>query len=178
MNIHKKNPSNLLARKCIAAALSQLLKEKSFSSITVSELTKKAGVSRMTYYRNYSSKEDIFEAYLEDALIFYDKDIQALPIKGNYYDVSNLTHYFTYVKKHHEFLDNLFKCGYGHFFLNAIDQYVMYRWKKEDDSLDHIYRLHAFSGALYNSYIHWSLGGARESPEEMAKALRLVFADT
>ena len=109
MNIHKKNPSNLLARKCIAAALSQLLKEKSFSSITVSELTKKAGVSRMTYYRNYSSKEDIFEAYLEDALIFYDKDIQALPIKGNYYDVSNLTHYFTYVKKHHEFLDNLFK---------------------------------------------------------------------
>jgi len=153
MNIHKKNPSNLLARKCIAAALSQLLKEKSFSSITVSELTKKAGVSRMTYYRNYSSKEDIFEAYLEDALI-------------------------TYVKKHHEFLDNLFKCGYGHLFLNAIDQYVMYRWKKEDDSLDHIYRLHAFSGALYNSYIHWSLGGARESPEEMAKALRLVFADT
>ena len=83
-----------------------------------------------------------------------------------------------YVKKHHEFLDNLFKCGYGHLFLNAIDQYVMYRWKKEDDSLDHIYRLHAFSGALYNSYIHWSLGGARESPEEMAKALRLVFADT
>ena len=84
----------------------------------------------------------------------------------------------SYVKKHHEFLDNLFKCGYGHLFLNAIDQYVMYRWKKEDDSLDHIYRLHAFSGALYNSYIHWSLGGARESPEEMAKALRLVFADT
>ena len=62
MSIHKKNPSNLLARKCIATALSQLLKEKSFSSITVSELTKKAGVSSMTYYRNYSSKEDIFEA--------------------------------------------------------------------------------------------------------------------
>ena len=49
---------------------------------------------------------------------------------------------------------------------------------KEDDSLDHIYRLHAFSGALYNSYIHWSLGGAKESPEEMAMALRLVFANT
>ena len=177
MNTHKKNPSNLLARACIADALSQLLKEKPFSSITVSELTKKAGVSRMTYYRNYSSKEDIFEAYLEDALIFYDKDIQSLPITGNYYDISNLTHYFTYVKKHQEFLDNLFKCGYGHFFLNAIANYVMYRCKKDEDSLDHIYRLHAFSGALYNSYIHWSLGGAKESPQEMAQALRLVFTD-
>ena len=36
-------------------ALIQLLKTKSLSNITITELTERAGVSRMTYYRNYHS---------------------------------------------------------------------------------------------------------------------------
>ena len=44
----KRNPSNFLARECIATALIQLASQKPFSAITVSELTQRAGVSRMT----------------------------------------------------------------------------------------------------------------------------------
>ena len=35
------------------------MNEKSFDDITISELTEKAGLARRTFYRNYSSKEEI-----------------------------------------------------------------------------------------------------------------------
>ena len=84
--MQKKNQANILAKECIVTALMQLLEEKPFSAITISELTERAGVSRMTYYRNYQAKEDIFEIYLDDVLEHYREDVQELMLKGNYYD--------------------------------------------------------------------------------------------
>ncbi len=78
MNIERKNQANKLARECIVTALMQLLKEKPLSAISISELTERAGVSRMTYYRNYQSKEDIFSSYLEEALADYQKEAREL----------------------------------------------------------------------------------------------------
>ena len=54
----KKNQANVLAKECMVSALMQLLEDKPLSAISVTELTEKAGVSRMTYYRNYQSKEE------------------------------------------------------------------------------------------------------------------------
>jgi AcrR family transcriptional regulator len=36
-----------------------------YDKITVSDITKKAGVARQTFYRNYASKDDIVMQYLE-----------------------------------------------------------------------------------------------------------------
>ena len=46
------NHSKQFSRDCMVQALIQLLQTKSLSNITISELTERAGVSRMTYYRN------------------------------------------------------------------------------------------------------------------------------
>ena len=51
------------------------------SSITVSELTNEAGVSRMTYYRNYSSKDEILQSYLADIIESYRSDVVACRTK-------------------------------------------------------------------------------------------------
>ena len=55
----------------MVSALMQLLEDKPLSAISVTELTEKAGVSRMTYYRNYQSKEEIFQDYLDDIVDSY-----------------------------------------------------------------------------------------------------------
>lgn len=52
-------------KECIAQALSKLIETKPFSEIKITELTRIAGVSRMTYYRNFNSKEEIFSAYFD-----------------------------------------------------------------------------------------------------------------
>ncbi|MEE0391693.1 MAG: TetR/AcrR family transcriptional regulator [Lachnospiraceae bacterium] len=43
----------------LETALASLIETKNFSEISISELVKKAGIARSTFYRNYECKEDI-----------------------------------------------------------------------------------------------------------------------
>ena len=63
----KPNEINILTKECILTALLRLMDEKNYNDITITDITNLAGVSRMAYYRNYKSKEDILITHLEDA---------------------------------------------------------------------------------------------------------------
>ena len=58
MNMNNEQKNTYVKRQ-ITDALLSLLKEKPLSDISVSELTDKAGIGRVSFYRNYQSKEDI-----------------------------------------------------------------------------------------------------------------------
>ena len=51
--------SNQLTRECLQLALIHLMAEQPYEKITVSEIVRRAGVSRTAFYRNYTDKEDI-----------------------------------------------------------------------------------------------------------------------
>ena len=50
---------NTYVKQQITTTLLELLKEKELSDINIGEITKKAQVSRNSFYRNYADKEDI-----------------------------------------------------------------------------------------------------------------------
>ena len=56
MNNREKNS---YVRGQILRALLELLDEKDLGSVSVSELTERAGVGRASFYRNFESKEDV-----------------------------------------------------------------------------------------------------------------------
>ncbi|MGI6046191.1 MAG: TetR/AcrR family transcriptional regulator [Eggerthellaceae bacterium] len=67
--LHRNNAEvNAITRERIEATLIALMSEKDFSDITITDITKKAGVSRLAYYRNYESKEDIWLRHLQQSL--------------------------------------------------------------------------------------------------------------
>ena len=53
------NEANRITRESICTALLELMKTKEFKEISISELVRRAGVSRQSFYRNYKTKEDI-----------------------------------------------------------------------------------------------------------------------
>lgn len=53
------NKTALCSQKHIAEGFYELLREKEYSKITASEICKKSGVSRQTFYSLFSSKENI-----------------------------------------------------------------------------------------------------------------------
>lgn len=71
----RENPS---AKTYIITALLELLHKKTFSSITVIEIVKKAGISRSTFYVYYYDKYDLLEQLSKDIinkfLAFYPQD--------------------------------------------------------------------------------------------------------
>lgn len=51
--------ANKVTKECLQTALIQLMSQKPFEKITITELVRRSGVSRTAFYRNYESKEEI-----------------------------------------------------------------------------------------------------------------------
>ncbi|MDR1429725.1 MAG: TetR/AcrR family transcriptional regulator [Spirochaetaceae bacterium] len=60
----KQNGQPKRTKSYIFDALLLLMDEKPYNKITVSDITKRAGIARQTFYRNYNKKNDIIEQYL------------------------------------------------------------------------------------------------------------------
>lgn len=58
--------ANAFTKQCIESALISLMSEKSFDAISITDITRRAGVSRTAYYRNYTSKEDILSGFMQN----------------------------------------------------------------------------------------------------------------
>ena len=61
----RENSAHRLAIDCIYEALIQLMEKKDYKDITITDITRKAGVSRMAYYRNYADKDEILLRHLK-----------------------------------------------------------------------------------------------------------------
>ena len=61
-----KNSAHDIVIESLTEALLLLMETKAFKDISVSELCKKAGVGRVSFYRNFTAKQDILVRYLSD----------------------------------------------------------------------------------------------------------------
>lgn len=61
------NPKALESQRLIAAAMEGLIAERGFADASVSEVCKRAGVSRQTFYSLFGSKENVVIYLLEHA---------------------------------------------------------------------------------------------------------------
>ena len=80
-NMKKESIQVARSRNWIVNALLHLMKEKTFYNISIKEICEKAGVSRLTYYRNFKNKEDIVTYYFDsefDKIINIIKKIESL----------------------------------------------------------------------------------------------------
>lgn len=81
-----------LSNEWIIAALLDLMKEKTFADINITEITQRAGVARLTFYRRFLTKEAVINEFLQRIFANYHANIQS--------DVSlseMLTHLFEYL---------------------------------------------------------------------------------
>ena len=70
--------SNQLTRECLQLSLMHLMSEHPYEKITVSEIVRRAGVSRTAFYRNYTDKEDILHE-LGDEIVKRISEISEKP---------------------------------------------------------------------------------------------------
>ncbi len=62
------------AKDYITEALFLLMKKKDYKNITITDITKRAGVNRVTFYRNFNSKDEIINKYLENSFAEWGKE--------------------------------------------------------------------------------------------------------
>ncbi|HMB20616.1 MAG TPA: TetR family transcriptional regulator [Spirochaetota bacterium] len=63
-------------RAWLLETLLELIEEKEYSEISITELTEKADIARQTFYRNYDSMDDILLYKMDEILDEYFKKVQ------------------------------------------------------------------------------------------------------
>ena len=167
--------SNVHVKKEMYQALLKLLEEKSISAIRVSDITTEAHVSRMSFYRNYDSVEEILTEHLELVVEQYkkeDMDIAVEKTEDVFYAKKYMTHCFRFFFGHHTFIDTLISCGMGDLFLSKITEYLVKKWvNRESGTRADVLKISAYAGSVYNIYREWKKDGFQEKPEEIADIL-------
>ena len=159
---------NILARERIVAALTALMNEQNYADITITEITQRAGVSRMTYYRNYSSKEDILRKFMSDVGDRIHAKIVEQDLHRDPYQ-----YYFTLFEtlgQYESLVNAALLAGLDGLILDCIARNMDQTFlgsPSHPDTDKYLLRYHA--GAFFHVFIEWTRSGRAESCESMAQ---------
>ena len=138
----------MIVQEWMALALIDLTKEKPFEKITVTEITKHAGVSRMTFYRNYHSTQEILESYLN-----YLTEVNTEGVREEMQNSSNFDYtlfQFHFFKQHASFLKGMIQAGKADMILQKMNENI-----DKAIGIEKKYELRGYTGMLYNILLTW-----------------------
>ncbi len=157
--------SKKLSQECIEKAMISLMEKKSFEEITISELVKKAGVSRAAFYRNYETKQDVLLHACRDAIDDVSNAIATASIENNKQEF--FKDLFEVSAKYADGFLLLVHAGFGQVILHEITL-------RSIAVLDHPnsqerYNTIFWCGAVYNTLLFWMADGMKQSIDTMCE---------
>lgn len=159
----------------LTEALIILLQSKEFDRISISELCAKAGVSRMSFYRNFKNKNDIlvflldrqFQAFLENLSDKRDLSVLCRAYFDHFSPQKNLIRHLlrsqkimTLVDRFDEFLD---------LFLQDVGR--VHGWSDEERRV----RNHFINGGIVKLTIAWVQGEVPDDPGFLARVVESIL---
>ncbi|MDO5540762.1 MAG: TetR/AcrR family transcriptional regulator [Eubacteriales bacterium] len=171
--IKNKTHRNQFTRMCIGEALIALMQSSDFSVIRVSDIVRRAGVSRMTFYHYYSSKTDVLTDYLDEIISLYLKESRQQPDIGGFRDYRHILFSLKFFDRYRCFFLTLTHAGLHSLIINAINDFMLRHFSSDFD--DSIYKLYVYAGALLNVFLKWEEDGRSKPAEETARIIHDTF---
>ncbi len=149
----------------IIGALFNLMKKKKYDEISITEITNKAGVSRVSFYRNFNSKEDIIKKWIENTTdnFLSNSDINYKKDSTKEY----LKKLFHHLEKYKEQSLLIYKANLIYLIKDIFESKLLSVHEKEYNN----YKSYFLAGGIFNIYYYWLINGCKESSEEIAEKL-------
>lgn len=154
--------ANRLTKKYLMNALVVLMKKNNYDDITITMLTKRAGISRTAFYNNYSSKDEVLEDLLKK---LFNTIINYI---GNPFENPSIDWYIAFFKGFKNNINRislLLNAGFHGKFIEMINQRIVE--SKKVSSQYEKYRRIGWNGAFQMIVKRWFDEGMVESPEYM-----------
>lgn len=164
--------SNKLTKECLQTALIQLMNEKPFDKISITELVKRSGVSRSAFYRNYDSKEDILlEINQTISQLLMDAFSQPRYLEDPFTLYKDL---FTVIKENEQNFRLFLQAN-----LQNISPLLKLLYQETDTSLSQkqFYQNIAYKGAFTQILYEWFQRGMVDDIEDMAQLCVSIFSN-
>ena len=135
------------------------MNKKNYENITITDIAERAGVTRITFYRNFNTKDDIVKQYVQNIFNEY---------KWN--DKLDTTYQiFDFFYKNKKTIDLLYKANL-HFFL--VDNILInFNYKKDDPNII-AYSKVMVAYLVFSLCDEWYKRGMVESPEEILAVIK------
>jgi len=172
----KRYIENMRVKKSILTALFSLMEKKKFSEIRVVDIISVAGVAKASYYRNFSSIEDIIYCYIDQM----NEELAELMPKQ--YDVNmktirqNLIIMYKYYLEHRKEILLLCSNGFYELIQENTDQFLINAIGDMPSNSIERYNIFLLSGAICHVQIEWLKNKVPESPEAFAD-FNMVFIE-
>lgn len=163
----KRKEKNEEVREAIIDAFFALMRKRENTEITVTDIVKEAGVARVSYYRNFSSREDIVLSLIDDAIERYEKCLDET--SESFYCYWNIMMAFRMMHDYREYIKDIMEYG----FLQPLYDRLTELHERLDGDIPaksiKRYRIYAYIGAFTHTALEWIREGSVESPEELAQ---------
>lgn len=173
--MERKTYKNVIEnKKCVTFALAEIMAEKPFYEISVTEVCKKAGVSKNTFYRHFENLSDVvFQTATEINNMALEKNRSIKSKKLSDYIKAGTEIWYEHRKIYGGFIQdetlyivqNVFRKGLGAFFYDYIS----------DNGEDNLF-VEYFSAVLCVFLKWWSRNNFAPSPEEMSERITDYFS--
>lgn len=163
-----RNKVNLFVRECIWTAMFELLKEKEFEGITVTEIIRRAGVSRMGFYRNYDGKESVLEDFILTSFrntVDKIENERPLNFKTHNIIVTTLENFKLYAEQIKLLLDKKLDM----LLLSCYKKAFVQLYPAERQSEVRYFYNEIFIAGLFALECAWVRSGMKESPDKLAR---------
>ena len=168
---------NTYLKVCIRDSLFTLLEDRPIEKISITEIVALAGVSRMSFYRHYQTKEEIIITYIRDTFEQYIDTI-----KSQNFDSFELASglFFRFFKENHGNVLSLINNELFHLFLPVFSGFLQTFNQVFDQSPDiperHLKFYYSYNaGGLLNLVHEWMKNGMLESEADMSQILKNVY---
>lgn len=153
-------------KDCIADATLDLMKRKPFEKITVDEISKTAGIGRATYFRHFSSKQDVLTYKIVRA--WEVKSEERNMKERNRFDIANAKDFFEINYGLKDMLSAIYSAGLHSALFDAFERIMIPAYNK--DSADKYSGwFHAYG--LFGLLLEWIKNDFNKTPEEMKQIL-------
>ncbi len=174
--MEKVNEINALTKECIVTALLRLMETNSYQSISITDITNLAGVSRMAYYRNYKSKDDILINHLIDREKQLLKELngeEAPDLRGMVMIVSN------FFQENSDVIKAIYNAGLGHKLTDMLAERIYSYFPVAFSDKAGKYAVPFYVGAVLATFKRWFDNDMVESVEEISDIIcRLINVES
>lgn len=157
-----------LTRQYIFEAFFKLLETMPYEKISVSTITNKAGVSRMSFYRNFNSKEDLVKESLAKTVCYLQSIIKSLETKNEYTIIKS---FFETFKEYKSLLMAIAESSISKTLTDITIKKLKENFPEDTFNKTQKYFPVFHYAAITSVMFEWLKNGCEESPEEMSRFL-------
>ena len=167
MNMNNEQKNTYVKRQ-ITATLLDLLKEQPLSNISISELTSKSKVGRVSFYRNYQCKEDILKEESNRLIKEWGRLFESSPDSSPEKLFPSL---FDFYRDHREFYTILYNAGMTSIMMETIINTI--EITPEMPNLE-AYMKSFWAYGIYGWLLEWIKRGMQENGKELETLFALA----